>query len=297
MKIILLILSLLLAFNVSAKAELSYGVTYLGPSLADDYQSGATYNRYNTGQDFKGDNTDYKSSNQVYQSFSLGYRLSNNYKLSYGFTFQNDLNKGIEYDVYNADGSTFATNERTQGYSANNQRLNLLMTNMYGNKYGFLMANLYYERATTEVSKSQDMNYAIGFQPTIGLYTGITSLIQSLSASFARTYYKNQEFDFSCGTATCHTAYRTFEVSLSYRASYYFSDKLKLNTAVIFDWDKKGNQVNNSSEFNHNMDNIVELGPSYQYDRQLSFGGKLQAALTDPRIDKTALILNFNIRL
>lgn len=293
-----------------SKLGFSYGLTYLGPSLDSNAQDGATYNRFKTGQDFNGNDTSGIASQQLYHTTALSYKLSQNITLSYTYTFQDDLYKGIEFDTTNWDGSTITGNERIQGLSYNNQRINAFVTNIYSNNYFFLMSNFYFERPTTEESINADMTYGLGVQPLIGIFTPFNYLAFGLKASIERDYYKRQAYIYSCGIYTCSNKYQTLRASLGAYLNYTVNDQLYINSSVTFDWDQMGDQVDDNSlvlssfdsklqlgDFNSNMDDVFEIGPKYFINKNLSIGAKIQTVITDPRPQKSAFIGNFNMSI
>lgn len=282
--------------NIKKKASFNYSITYLALGLAPRAQQNATYNRFNSGQDYKGDDIDATSSLQIYHAFAFGYQVSKNLKLSYSSTYQDDLHPGIKYNVYNSDGSVWKVNKRKKGISHNNQRINASISNIYNNKYFFLMSNFYYERATTRISQGQDMTYALGIQPTVGIFSNIPGLFHGVKGSIERDYYKRQEFTSSCANSLCTTKYQTLRASITSYLGYNVSDKLHLHSELTFDWDQKGDQVE-LLKFNRNMDDIIELGPQYSFSKNMSAGARIQKAITSPDAQKSAIILNLKFSL
>ncbi|MBT4790214.1 MAG: hypothetical protein HON90_01470 [Halobacteriovoraceae bacterium] len=278
------------------KLSFSYGAKYLGPSLSPSYQEGATYNRFNSGQDFKGDNTDPTGSTQVYHSLTFGLQAWKNVKLSFTSTFQEELNNEIKYETYNSDGSVYATNNRKIGTSYNNQRLNATVTNIYSNSSLFVMSNFYYEMPTTQFAKDTDMLYGVGMQPLIGIFSNTMGLYHGVKFSFERDYYQRQEFRYQCESYTCHTKRQTSRISTGAYIGYNVSDKLGWDGEVTFDWDQDGDQVE-TNEFSKNMDDVLEIGPRYQLTPQINLATKLQMAISDPSIDKSAVLATFLLSL
>lgn len=285
--------SLMQKWTQHRNLSFNYGLTYLTKGLGDGHQDGGTYNRFKTGQDYKGDNTDYHASYQLYHAFSLGYRVGTKLSLSYSYTFQEDLNKNIKYDVYNSDGSVFATNERPTGLSYNNQRLNAFISNVFNNQIFYMHINTFTEFPTTETSKNQNMYYGFGIEPSLGIYTTVPGLFTGFNISAQRNIYDDQEFQADWCKPDCmyNTRYQTLLVSISPYLNYMLTDKVTLNSSLSFDWDQQGDQVY-TREFNHNMDNVLELGLTYYLLQKFSLGSALQAALDEPSVDKTAIKMN-----
>lgn len=274
-----------------------YSLTSLGPSLSNKYENGATYNRFKRSQDWKGDDTDATGSYQLYHAISLGYKINKEWKVSYSYTFQDDYNDNIEYDVYNKDGSIYGTYKRDKGLSYNNQRLHLFGNNLYSNNYFFLMSNFFYEFPTTDFSKDSDMLYGIGVQPIIGIYSRIPNLYHGIKASIQRNYFKRQEYTYQCGTALCTDKYQTLKASITGYIGYNITDKLLVESDFIFDWDKQGDQaeLSNLHKFNANMDDVVEIGPKYYPGNNMSFGARLQYALNKLSAETSAFLFDFSI--
>lgn len=282
--------------NASQNILFSYGLQYLGPSPNSTYEDGATYNRFNSGQDYKGDDTDPTSSYQLYHSFSLGYKISKTLSLSYSYTFQNDLHKNIEYETYNSDGSLFRKYQRPHGLSYNNQRINLFSNNLFSNNSIFIMSNFFYELATTDIAKDSNMNYGVGIQPIIIIYSSIAHLYHGIKGSIQRDYYKNQEYEYSCYPSTCSIRYQTLFVNVGGYIGHNISDNLSIHSEIIFDWDQKGNEVG-TTNFNHNMDNVIEIGPKLRLNNNVTLSGKLQQALNKLNSKYSTLVFNFNLNL
>lgn len=277
----------------------SYGLQYLGPSLGHSYQNGATYNRFNTGQDFKNDDLDPTGSYQIYQSFALGYKLSKAWKLTWSYTFQENLRDNIRYKVFNKDGSIFAVNKRVSGVSYNNQRINFFSNNLFSNNYFFVMSNFFYEMPTTDISRDNDMLYGLGLQPMIGIYSRIPYIYHGIKASIQRDYYRRQEFSYHCGNMTCLTKQQTLRTNITAYIGYNVTDKLLFQSDFIFDWDKDGNEAEWSQlhHFNRNMDDVLEFGPRYYPGNNMSFGAALQYSLNKLSSDASALLFNFGVYL
>lgn len=283
------------------KVAFSYGFQYLGPSLSSNYQGGATYNRFNSGQDFKNDDLDPTGSYQIYQSFALGYKINKAWKVTWSYTFQEELNEDIRYDTYNKDGSVFRSYIRPPGLSYNNQRINLFGNNLYSNNYFFVMSNFFYEMPTTEISRNTNFQYGLGVQPIIGIYSKIPNLYHGIKASIQRDYYKRHEFeDFNiCPAGGCITKYRTLQTSLTAYIGYNITDKLLVQSDFIFDWDKQGDQIESGrfNEFNANMDDVVEIGPRYYPGNNMSYGATLQYSLNKLSAERSALLFNYSLYL
>lgn len=274
----------------------SFFTQYLGPSLSSRYESGATYNRAFSGQDWKGDDLDSTGSQQQFYSVNLGYKLNKTWKISYSYTFQHAFYP-VNTRTFNADGSVFAINGQEGGLSYNNQRINLFGMNLFSNEYFYISSNFFYEMPTTDISKDRDMTYGLGIQPSIGIYSNIPGLYHGIRLSFQRDYYQREDFTYTCGKFTCRTAYQTARVSVGGYLSYYFTDKLALQTDVRFDWDKVGDQIElgRLNEFNANMDDVIEIGPRYFPKMGYSFGAKLQYALNKLSADQSAFMANFGL--
>ncbi len=289
--------------RIYEKIKFNYGMTYLGPSLSSNYEDGATYNRFNTGQDWQGVDTDPTGSYQIFHSFSLGYMVTNNIKVSYSYTFQDDLNGNIEYETYKDDGSVFSsTNLRDKGLSYNNQRFNINAYNIYSNRFLYVSSSFYYEFPTTEGSINSDMEYGLGIGPSIGFYSNIPGFFSGINFNLERDYYKRQDYNYLCGGFNCSNRYQTLRAGISGYIGYYTSDKMSWKISLIYDWDQMGDEaehigfdllnlsLDEDTKFNNNMDNVLEIGPSYYWSKNLTTSGKLQLSVNKPHINNTALL-------
>lgn len=280
------------------RLNFNYFAQYLGPSLSSDYQTGATYNRFKTGQDYKGDQLDATASHQMFHSITLGYQLAKDYNLSFGYTFQDDLNSDIKYRSKNEDGS-YSEFIRLKGVSDNNKRMNLFVSNIYSNKYFTINANNFFEFASTFNSEGNDMDYGLGFQPSINFNTGIRGFYTGVTSSIQRNYFKQQEFFQKCGDADCKypTRYQTLLAEVGAYANYSLSDYIMLRSSIAFDWDQRGNQVETFSEFNKNMDDVGRIGIDVNIDYGVTAGTFLEFALENAALDRSAIGATLNVNL
>ena len=276
----------------------SYGVQFLGPSLGGDRQSGATYNRFKTGQDWKGDAQDATGSYQFFHALTLGYQLNMNTKLYYGYTFQDDINEGIEYETTNLDGST-TTYERQKGVSDNNKRIGATFFNVVNNDYVGLSLTTFYEFASTVGSDGKDMEYGLGIAPSLYFKSDVAGLSYGISAEIQRNFYKQQEYYTRCGNQDCPipTKYQTLLISVNPYVSYMLSDMTSISATLQFDWDQKGDEVESFEVYNKNMDDILKLATNFSLAPGINTGLFLDIAIEDPAPEKTALGLtaNFNV--
>lgn len=277
----------------------SYYAQFLGPSLGGDYQSGATYNRFNTGQDYKGDPLDATGSYQIFHALTIGYQLSTNTKLYYGYTFQDDINEGIKYRTKNFDGS-YSEWERGKGPSDNNKRMGVTFFNVINNDYVGLSLNTFYEFPSTLGSVNSDMSYGLGIAPTLSIKSNIAGLSYGISGEIQRNFYEDQEYytRFSDGTRNnIPTRHQTLLINISPYLNYIISDLVTFRTALQFDWDQRGDQVNTFEDYNKNLDDIAKIGLGFNMGSGISTGIYLDIAIEDPSIEKTALgaSVNFNV--
>ncbi|MBD65772.1 MAG: hypothetical protein CME62_11230 [Halobacteriovoraceae bacterium] len=273
------------------KIYFNYFLQFLGPSLSPEYQNGATYNRFKTGQDFKGDELDYIGSHQLFHAITIGYKISHNVLINYGYTFQDDINKGIRYTDSFGD-----TQKRDKGVSDNNKRINLTVFNLVNNDYFYINNNFFYEISSTINSGVvQDMEYGLGIEPSINFYhdhaplsTGVIFLIQ-------RNYFKNNEVTFEGNTFP--TRYQTLLAQFAPYLNYRIDDYWQFKSSLIFDWDQRGDQVQSTEEFNKNMNDVGRVGLDVLIDYGVVAGTFLEFALEDPHLKKTALgaTLNFSL--
>lgn len=276
----------------------SYGVQFLGPSLGGDRQSGATYNRFKTGQDWKGDAQDATGSYQFFHALQLGYQLNTNTKIYYGYTFQDDINDDIEYQETNLDGST-TTKTRNKGISDNNKRIGATFFNVINNDYVGVRLTAFYEFASTVGSDGKDMDYGLGIAPSLFFKSSISGLAYGVSAEIQRNFYKRQEYDpgYCNGPCPIQTKHQTLLINVNPYVNYMLSDITTVGATLQFDWDQKGDEVESFEVYNKNMDDILKLTTSFNLAPGINTGLFLDIAIEDPAPEKTALGLtaNFNV--
>lgn len=271
----------------------NYFVKYLGPGVSGNMQQGSTYNRFNTGQAWDGSEQDFKSSEQVFQSFKLGYKLPRDMIVSYSVTYQDDVKKGVKYD-----GGT-----RSYGRSYNDQRLSLWVPNIYSNSVVYLHTSVFYERPTTEGSQDKGMQYGLGIQPTLGFYTGVPGLSAGISGSIERDVYPDNEFmpewcqqpGYTCDGVETTKRQTTF-IGLSPYVNYSLTDELTLQGQLSFDWDQDGDQAD-TLEFGNNMNDAWALAANYRAMKNMSLSLGIEGSLSVPHVDRTALFASMGISI
>jgi len=282
----------------------NYFVQYLGRSLSDNYQDGATYNRFKTGQDLNGNDLDSTASYQMFHSISIGYNLSQDYKLSWGYTFQDDLNKDIQYKSKNFDGSS-TVYTRAKGISDNNKRISLFVSNVINNQYINLSTNYFYEFASTIASESEEREYGLGFEPNLGIKTGISGLYTGITGSIQRNYFKQQQYNGTfyntytqkVDTYITPTKYQTMLIQLGTYANYVLNDYVTLKSSLSFDWDQDGDEVNSTEIYNKNMDDVGRLGVDVMIDYGMVAGTFIEFGLEEASLTKTAIGATLSISL
>ena len=282
------------AKNTLSNFRFNYYAKYLGPSLSNDMQSGSTFNRFSTGQDFMDNDTDYKDSHQMFQSFALGYKITNNATVSYSYTFQDNLNEGIEY----TDSVTGQSSTRAAERSYNNQRSGLFLTSLYSNSIFFVNSGFFYELPTTETSKDSDMQYGLGIQPTVGFFTTTPGLSLGLNASIERYFYPDDQFipewcSFNCDDVTNQVRRQKLIASVSPYVNYMLTDKTTLRSTLVFDWDQDGD----SNSLRSNLDDIATIGADYRVLNNLTVGAGVEASLVDTSLKKTAVVGSLNVNI
>ena len=70
-----------------------------------------------------------------------------------------------------------------------------------------------------------------------------------------------------------------------------------LRSSIAFDWDQRGDQVENLSNFNKNMDDVGRIGVDVNIDYGVTAGTFLEFALEDASIDRTAIGATLNVNL
>lgn len=282
----------------------NYYAKYLGPSLSNDLKNGATFNRFETGQtNTTRKDLDFRGSEQIYQSFKLGLRLPNNMILSYGVTFQDNLNSNVEYTYTNWDNSQ-SVYKRVKGRSQNNHRASLWIPGIYSNNLFYIGASVYYERPTTDASQEADMRYGAGIQPSVGFFSSVPGLFYGFGVSLERDFYDEyhrmpdwcKEPGYTCEGVYPIVNRQVFRASVSPYLNYYLSDKVLLKTSLSFDWDQMGNQLG-TTKLNNNMDDVASAALSYMFNNNVNVSAGVEASISNPDLDRTALFgtLGLNI--
>ncbi len=283
----------LLRDAVPSNITFNYYAKYLGPGVSGNLQQGATYNRFSTGQSWDGSEQDFRSSEQIYQSFRLGYKLPRDMIVSYGVTYQDNIRKGIQSD----DG------ERSYGRSFNNHRVALWVPNIYDNGSVYLGSSFFTELPTTQSSRDKDMQYGLGIQPTLGFYSGVAGLSYGVGASLERVFYPDNEFmpswckqpGYSCkGVMT--TKRQVLTASITPFMNYSLNDQWTLSSTLSFDWDQDGDQAE-TLEFGNNMNDAWTVGASYLVLENLNISAGIEGSLTVPHIDRTAMFASMGISI
>lgn len=273
-----------------------YSVVYLGPSLSQDYEDGATFNRFKSGQDYKGDDTDYIGSYQVYHATRLSYQLTKDVSLSYSYTFQDDLHD-VNYRSKNLDGST-SIYKREGGLSYNDQQMSMWIANVAETNLFYFNMGLVYQLPTTEGSEINEMKYGLGARPSINFKTPVAGLYTGINSEVLRLYYEKEQYDIDCGGTPC--AYpvknQTLTVTFSPYVNYSVSDKVLLKSSLVFDWDQDGHEVY-TNKYNDNMIDIGNVGADYFLSKNVTLGSSLQFALEDPSVEKTAISFVMNLTI
>lgn len=285
------------AKEIAKNFTFNYYAKYLGPSLGSGHKNGETFDRYNSGQNYMGGDIEPTGSYEVYQSFRLGYKLKNNAVLSYGVTFQEDMNNA-EAKSYSKDKSSHFMNSYKKGYSDNNHRLSY-WTPIYSNNSFFISGSVYYEMPTTKGSQESDMRFGTGFQPTIGFFTSNPNIMTGFNLSFERDFYKKNEKPvyFSDGSRSKYNQkYQVARASVSPYFNYILSDALTFKSSLSFDWDQQGNQAD-TLNFNNNMVDIATVGLGYRFTKNLSTDLFVEASLNEMSLNRTAVGLAMTLSI
>lgn len=300
--------------KVLSNFSFNYFAKYTGPSLSPDYQEGATYNRFDGGRNLKGQRQDTTGSKQTYQSFKLSYKLPKNMSISYGLTYQDNTQENIKFKW--PDG---AEGTREYGRSFNDHRISLFVPSIISGTKANLSSTFFYQLPTTQGSKDSELNYTLGIQPTLSIYSNIRGLFHGLTASVEKGFYDKgysydeevvQSYTFQAenldgststynGSYTYMQPYRHQGVKANIGAyvNYMLTDKTTLKSSVEFDWDQVGDQVGTTNEWGNNMDNIGNLGASYRILSNITIEGGVNFSLEEPAIDKTAIFTSLDITI
>lgn len=279
--------------SISNKLSFNYYIKYLGPSLSGDMQEGSTFNRFETGQDYKGDELDFKSSIQTFQSLRLGYSFDNGYVASYSISYQDNLNENIEYNE----------GVRDYGRTFNNHRAGIWVPSLIKNNLFFINSAFFYELPTTDISRENGMQYGLGFQPQVGFFLANPAFSLGLATSIERDFYPDNEFLPSwCSEEgyTCDGVYpikrQVLRVSVAPYLNYSITDKFSVRSQLTFDWDQDGDQIG-TNDFNKNLDDIYTLGASYAIFSSVLISGGIEGSLTVLNIDRTAMFASLGLSI
>lgn len=298
----------------------NYYAQYTGPSLGGNYQSGATYNRFDGGTGLDGKRYDTTGSQQIYQSFKVGYKLPKNLLISYSVTYQDNLKKGIEYNN--------GQNQRDYGRSFNNHRISLWIPTIISGSKASLSASVFYERPTYKVTNDitesdysdnstqttvvdSEYQYGLGFQPTLSIYSNIPGLYHGLTASIERYVFPEntvvvEKDQYWCarnnncaGIAKNKYQFNNqgLKANIGGYLNYMINDLVTFKSSIQFDWDQVGDQVGTFNEFGNNMDNIGNLGLSFSLTPNITFASGVNFSLEEAGLDKTAIQTSLNITI
>lgn len=157
------------------------------------------------------------------------------------------------------------------------------------------MSNFYYELPSTDASQFKEMQYGLGVQPTIGFFANNPKMFHGLKFSLERDFYKRNQYSYQGDIYP--TRMQTLRFSSTAYLGYNFTDKFNLKTELTYDWDKQGDQVETLSEWNPNMDDVIELWSTYNFSRKLSLGLGLQKTLSNISSENSAALGRINISL
>lgn len=282
-------------YKVGEALSFNYYVQYNGPSLDEsNYQRGATYSRSETGQDYKGDEYDSTGPYQMYHALTIGYQINNTFKVFYGYTFQDNLYSDVKYETKNEDGS-FSENTKNKGPTDNNKRLGLNIFNIIDNSYVNFSPTVFYEFPSTYGSESSDMLYGIGFQPTLSIKNKTPGLTFGVGGEFQRNYFKKNEYLVKGNNYA--TRNQTFLAQIAPFLTYKIGEVTTFKSSLMFDWDQKGNQVNNNDEWNSNMHNVGRVGFDFSLGYGIMTGTFIEFATEEASLNKTMIGANLSMSL
>lgn len=289
----------------------NFYMKYTGASLSSDYADGATYNRFGGGRSLQGQRRDTTGSQEIFQAYSIGYKLPKNMILSYGLTFQDNLTDNVEFK-----GDYGQTLKRNNGRTFNNQRLSLFIPGVLNSSKSSLSTSLFYERPTNDFSKDAGMEYGLGIQPTLAIYSNTPGLYHGLTASYERYFYPDYEFyeyytpvnpDGSAWVKSDGSPMRIRNNFATKRQgmlgnvggylNYVLTDKITFKSSVQFDYDQQGNQVGSLTEYGNNLDNIGNLGLGIFAAKGVYLESGVTFSLEEVGLDKTAIFGALNLRI
>jgi hypothetical protein len=297
--------------ELKEKISLGYFVNLSGPTIANPAAS-YSYNRFNSGKDSNGYRLDPKSNQEVFNSFSISYKVNNNLSLSYSYSFINSITTNTDYtykqqgwmvdDKGNAifDTSGYqkwgvmnkrATRNNSQAFL--NQRINAFIPSVYQNNKLGLSMGISYEMPTTEIAKANQMLYGIVVAPTLYFKTSNIKHAYGVSSTFQKDVYKENIFQ-ACENCI-PLEMRTFTANIMPYYNYSLSDKLSLMSRLTFDYDQQGSQSGN--EFGNNMDNVARLGLGYTINKNISSSIYIEGDMEEPRSDRAFIGATLGIKL
>lgn len=291
------------AQKVLSKFNFNYFAKYTGRSLSDNYENGATYNRFSGGHNDEGMRQDSTGSTQLYQSFKLSYTLPKNMQLGYGVTFQDSLTKGVKYA-----GDYGGTYTRNHGRSYNDQQISLWIPNILSNNKASLSTTLIYQRPTTDASKASGVRYRIGIQPTLSIYSKVAGLQHGFTASYQRDSYPKYQYSempswcsapgYTCQGVTPNTIKKQgVRANMGAYLNYMVSNKITLKSSVQIDYDQRGDQVGSLNKWGNNLDNIGNIGAAYFVRKGVNIATGVTFSLDQASIEKTSIFGSLSLSI
>ena len=227
--------------------SLGYYHQFLGPTVGGP--NGETYNVFVEGQ-------------SPYQSFHAA-----NIK----YTFNSDWAMGVSLAATTAYGDS-VTNKKT-GYETNNLRDEFYNARAfvslpsYTTSVGTLFTTISYEAPTSVVSQRDNMQYGGVLAQSFAIKLPSMKWTAGISWQYYRMVYKDNVQSrpanyYFPGSVPEKIARQTTILSGGPYMTYRHNDNWGINSAMIFDWDQRGNQTGTAS-FNNNLPDRARLGISY----------------------------------
>lgn len=285
------------------KIGLGYFVNLSGPTVANP-SSSYTYNRFNSGRDSNGYQLDPRSNQEVFSSFSLSYKVTNNLTLSYSYSFINAITTNTDYTYkqegwmsddqgnaifdnrgYQKWGVMTKRANRNNAQAFLNQRINAFIPSVYQNSKIGLSLGLSYEMPTTQLAKDNQMQYGIVLAPNLYFKTSNIKHSYGIASNLQRDVYKENVYK------TCENCIplnmRTFTANISPYYNYALADKLTFMSRLTFDYDQQGSQ--SGSEFGNNMDNVARVGFGYTINNNTNTSIYIEGDMERPSSERSQI--------
>ncbi len=245
--------------QASKNISVGYFMSLNGPTLGGR-ASNETYNRFNSGFDINGNENDPTAPLGMFHSLSLSYKFKNGVSIGSGYVFDTKLNKDTTYTYKNFRGETVRAKSSTE-VGRYNARINFFIPSIYNSRRFSVSSAANIELPTTQNAKFNEMKYGLILAPTVVVKTKNPKVYTGVNFNLQRNFYQENERN--------GIKLQTLLLSTGPFFNYSLAEKWTLKTSMNFDWDQRGDEVG-SSKLNKNMDDIVEAGIKYKFNRHFN---------------------------